>query len=273
MNDLKIAAVCMNSPPGEIDKNLDRIESFALKAMEMGVDIICFPELSISGYMLKDPNSIYSGSLSEEIIERVDGLAQTTGLIILAGMIEISEGKKPYISQVVAGPNGLLGLYRKSHLSPPEKGSYRAGQKMDPFFYKGVTFGIQLCYESHFPEISRVMALRGAEIIFIPHASPRRSPQEKTQSWLRHLPGRAFDNTLFIVACNQVGKHREGFSFPGVAVVLNPEGRVIASYMGNQEKMILAEIKMDELKEIRKHKMKYFIPNRRPELYGDISSG
>jgi len=126
MNDLKIAAVCMNSPPGEIDKNLDRIESFALKAMEMGVDIICFPELSISGYMLKDPNSIYSGSLSEEIIERVDGLAQTTGLIILAGMIEISEGKKPdywaYTGRVIFPP-------RKRRVTGPVK-------KWIPFFIR-----------------------------------------------------------------------------------------------------------------------------------------
>ena len=180
--------------------------------------------------------------------------------------------EKPYISQLVVGPKGLLGQYRKTHLSPPEKVAYRAGQRIDTFIYNGVTFGIQLCYESHFPEISGLMALKGAEIIFIPHASPRGDPKDKIQSWLRHLPARAFDNAIFVVACNQVGKSGEGLSFPGVAVALNPAGRVIASYKGNREKMILAEIKMDELKEIRRHKMKYFLPNRRPELYGKISS-
>jgi N-carbamoylputrescine amidase len=116
------------------------------------------------------------------------------------------------------------------------------------------------------------MALKGADIIFMPHASPRGNPEEKTESWLRHLPGRAFDNTLFIVACNQVGKTGEGFSFPGVAVVLNPAGHIIARQGENKENMVLADLKMNELREIREHRLKYFIPSRRPELYGELTT-
>ncbi|UCF84638.1 MAG: nitrilase, partial [Desulfobacteraceae bacterium] len=124
----------------------------------------------------------------------------------------------------------------------------------------------------HFPEISTVMSLKGADIIFMPHASPRGNPQEKIQSWLRHLPSRAFDNAVFVVACNQVGKTRQGFSFPGVAMALNPAGTVIAKYGGTQEEMLLVDLKRNEIEEIRKHRMKYFIPNRRPELYAELSS-
>lgn len=272
MENLRIAAVCMKSLAGAIDKNLDRMESFVLGASEKGVDIICFPELSITGYILKDPINRLSGPPSEEIIERVAGMAQEKGLLIIAGMIEIEYGEKPYISQVVAGPDGLLGLYRKTHLSPPEKEGYRAGQSIGAFSYRDIIFGVQLCYESHFPEISTLMALRGAKIIFMPHASPWGSPEEKVQSWLRHLPSRAFDNALFIVACNQVGKTREGLSFPGAALALNPAGRVIARYAENKENMVFADLKMDELQKIREHRMKYFIPYRRPELYKELSS-
>ncbi len=143
---------------------------------------------------------------------------------------------------------------------------------VDTFTYKDIIFGVQLCYESHFPEISTVMALRGAKIIFMPHASPRGNPEEKIQSWLRHLPGRAFDNALFVVACNQVGKTREGYSFPGAAVVLNPAGWIIAQYGENKEKLVLTDLRLDELKEIKEHRMKYFIRNRRPELYRELSS-
>ena len=116
------------------------------------------------------------------------------------------------------------------------------------------------------------MALKDTKIIFMPHASPRGSPEEKIQSWLRHLTARAFDNALFIVACNQVGNSREGLSFPGVAVALNPAGRIIAQHKENKENMMLTDLKMDEIREIRGHRMKYFIPNRRPELYKELSS-
>jgi len=272
MRDLKIAAVCMNSPAGEIDKNLDRIDAFSLEASERGVDIICFPELSITGYMLKDPEDVYSQSVSQEIIEKVTGMARSNRLIIIAGMVEISDRKKPYISQVVAGPDGLLGIYRKTHLSPQEKKIYEAGQCLETFCYGNIIFGVQLCYESHFPEISTVMALRGAKIIFIPHASPRGTPEEKLRSWLRHLPSRAFDNALFVVACNQMGKTGEGLSFPGVVIALDPAGQIIARHVENTETMVLADLKMDELREMREHRMKYFIPYRRPELYKELSS-
>lgn len=272
MRDLKVAAVCMHSETGEIDKNLDRTESFVSHASEMGADFVCFPELSITGYILKNPEKVYAHSVSREIVERLEKIARSKGRIVIGGMVEVSEEGKPYISQVVAGPDGLLGIYRKTHLSPQEKESYESGQHIAIFFYEGVIFGIQLCYEAHFPEISTVMALRGANIIFMPHASPRGTPGEKIRSWLRHLRGRAFDNALFVVACNQVGRTQEGFSFPGGAVVLNPAGRVIAYYEENKENVLLVELKMDAIKEMRKHRMKYFIPNRRPELYGEISS-
>ncbi|MFH1350789.1 MAG: nitrilase-related carbon-nitrogen hydrolase [Pseudomonadota bacterium] len=270
--DIKIAAVCMHSETGEVHKNLDRTKFFVSQASEMGADFVCFPELSITGYILRDPEKIYPHSTSQEIIGSLDKIARSKGLIVIAGMVEISEEGRPYISQVAAGPDGLLGLYRKTHLSPQERQCFEPGQSLHTFSYGDVIFGIQLCYEAHFPEISTVMALRGTHIIFMPHASPRGTPGEKIKSWLRHLRGRAFDNAIFVVACNQVGVTKEGPSFPGGAVVLNPAGRIIARFEENHENILLAELKMDALQEMREHRMKYFIPNRRPELYGEISS-
>ncbi len=72
--------------------------------------------------------------------------------------------------------------------------------------------GIQLCYDAHFPELSTRMAVNGADIIFMPHASPRGTPSQKLTSWLRHLTARAFDNGVFIVACNQNGDNQKGCS-------------------------------------------------------------
>ncbi len=270
MDDIKIAAVCMNSTPGEIERNLAQVESFVSRAAAESVDIICFPELSVSGYVTEDPDRLYPASLFEEIVDRISDLAGATGLLILAGAIEIPPDGSPYIAQIVAGPQGLLGCYRKTHLSPPEKRAYAAGQTLGLFHYGGVTFGLQLCYEAHFPEISTVMALGGADVILMPHASPWGTPEEKLQSWLRHLPGRAFDNGLFVVACNQVGKTPQGLSFPGVALSLSPAGRLIAEYAGAKEDMLSVVLKGEALKNAREHRMGYFLPHRRPELYKGV---
>ncbi|MBN2060788.1 MAG: nitrilase [Deltaproteobacteria bacterium] len=270
MRDIRIAAVCMKSKPHDVRENLVRMETLVQEASEMEADIVCFPELSLTGYIIKEPSSVYTISDSSEIIDRVCGVAGSKGMIIIAGMVEVREHGKPYLSQIVAGPHGLLGIYRKTHLSPLESEVYQRGQHIDIFRYDDISFGVQLCYEAHFPEISTIMALKGAEIIFMPHASPRGRPKEKMRSWLRHLPARAFDNSVFIVACNQVGRNISGLSFPGCSVVINPSGRPIAKYTGKEEKIIFADLREGLLRDIKSHRMKYFLPNRRPELYQRI---
>jgi N-carbamoylputrescine amidase len=130
-----------------------------------------------------------------------------------------------------------------------------------------VKLGIQLCYDAHFPELSTRMAVEGADIIFFPHASPRGTPQEKLDSWLRHLTARAFDNGVFIVACNQVGKNHKGLEFPGLAVAIGPSGIILESKTTDREDMLVADLKSADLSNVRDHKMRYFLPNRRPELY------
>jgi len=273
MRNVRVAAVCMRSEAADIGGNLAKTAVFAERASRMGVDILCFPELSLTGYSLREPGKIYGGSSSEAVLEKVLGIAREKGLLIIAGLVEPSDGGRPFITQIVASPRGHLGSYRKTHLSPKERRQYRPGDRIDVFSYRDINFGITLCYEAHFPEISTVMALKGAEIIFIPHASPRGSPMEKNQSWLRHLPCRAFDNASFVVACNQVGRTKEGYNFPGIVMVFDPTGRLMGHYRGNHEKMVVADLKKRDLEEVRRHSMRYFIPNRRPELYRDLCQG
>jgi len=267
MDDLKIAAICMHAVPGEIEKNLDRMQSFVSEASKAGADIVCFPELCVTGYVLTRPLDVYGGLDSERVMERVAVMAREAGLVLIAGLVELSGDEKPYISQVITGPEGLIGIYRKTHLSPAEKDVYGAGREIKVFSHGSATFGVQLCYEAHFPEISTGMALIGADIVFIPHASPRGEPDEKFKSWLRHLPARAFDNGMFVVACNQVGKTGAGLAFPGVAVVFGPDGRLLAKYVGKEEKILFAELGAGMLRNIRTHRMRYFLPERRPQLY------
>ncbi len=271
MDDLTVAAVCMNAIPGKVEENLSRIQALVRESAKQGADIVCFPELSVTGYTLKNPGDICGALDSEKIIHRLVCMAAEAGKVIIAGLIENSGAKHPFITQVIAGPEGLIGRYRKTHLSPHEKGLYRAGEKIKVYSYGNTSFGVQLCYEAHFPELSTILALMGADIIFIPHASPRGDAEEKLQSWLRHLKARAFDNGVFLVACNQVGNTDEGFFFPGVAVVLGPDGKVLAKETSNQETILFVTLESLMLRDLRTHRMKYFIPERRPELYGQIT--
>jgi len=86
----------------------------------------------------------------------------------MAGMVEIVQEGRPHITKVVAGPDGLLGVYRKTHLSPQEKEKYREGDSLNVFHESGLTFGLELCYESHFPEISTVLSLKGQRFFSCP---------------------------------------------------------------------------------------------------------
>jgi N-carbamoylputrescine amidase len=81
------------------------------------------------------------------------------------------------------------------------------------------------------------------------------------------LTARAFDNSVFIVACNQNGDNLKGLQFPGVAVVIDPSGDVLKDNISGKEAMIVADLKADVLAAIRGHRMRYFLPNRRLELY------
>jgi len=260
----------MTSVPGDVEGNLDRTERFVQEAAARGAEIVCFPELSIHGYTFRDQDDCPVDE--QAIIRRIGDFAKSQGVLILAGLVMAGEGRRPCICHAAAGPEGLIGLYRKTHLSPPEKDVFAAGEEIRTYSSQGIVFGMELCYEAHFPEISAILALQGAEILFFPHASPRGTPEEKLRSWLRHLPGRAFDNSLFVVACNQTGGGIDGPAFPGVALALDPSGRLIAGRAEESEGILIADLREDALAETRGHRMKYFLSSRRPELYGGLLS-
>jgi N-carbamoylputrescine amidase len=182
-------------------------------------------------------------------------------------MVEKDEKGRIFASHLVVTPKNVSGIYRKTHIAPPERDIFSPGDSIPLFEVEGVKLGIQLCYDAHFPELSTRMAVDGADIIFMPHASPRGTPTEKFNSWMRHLTARAFDNGVFIVACNQVGENQKGLDFPGLAVVVGPSGNILTEKTTGCEAMLVTDLKAEELSAIRDHKMRYFLPNRRPELY------
>ena len=267
MKDIRIAAVIFNSIVNQVDSNLDRMIPFIKAAKKREVDIICFPELNVTGYStqtaIKDSAELIPGP----ICRRLRKMAEWFQIVILAGMAEKDKKGRMFASHLVVTPQGISGIYRKIHIAPPELGIFSAGNAVPLFEIEGVTLGMQLCYDVHFPELSTRMAVDGADVIFMPHASPRGTPSEKLTSWLRHLTARAFDNSVFIVACNQNGNNQKGLQFPGVAVVIDPSGEIVKKNTSGEDEIVIVDLKADTLDAVRGHRMRYFLPNRRPEMY------
>ncbi len=267
MKNIRIAAVIFNSAVNQTRDNLDRMVPWIKEASGQGTDLICFPELNITGYSTR-PDIKKSAEQIPGIVSRnLEQLSREHQIVILAGMAERGKNGDIFASHLIISADGVIGCYRKLHIAPPERGIFTPGRKVPLFEVKGAKLGIQLCYDAHFPELSTRMAVDGADIIFMHHHSPRGTPEVKLNSWLRHLTARAFDNGVFIVACNQVGENQNGLDFPGLAVVVGPSGKILARDTTGCEGMLVADLKSDDLFDVRDHRMRYFLPNRRPELY------
>jgi len=257
----------MNCPVGRVQDNLDRMAGWVQTAKKQAADLVCFPEMNVTGYStrdeIKNSTEIVPGPISQFIVE----LARESKIVILAGMAEEDSKGCVFASHLVVTPQGVAGIYRKIHIAPPEGNVFTAGNTIPVFEINGLKLGIQLCYDVHFPELSTCMAIDGADVIFMPHASPRGTPQQKFASWMRHLPARAFDNGLYVVACNQTGDNQNGLNFPGLTVILDPAGRIVTKNTGGKEDLVVADLKAEELEKVRGHRMRYFLPNRRTDLY------
>ncbi len=271
MKDIRIAAVVCRSRVHEIRANMDQMKKWIHAAKSNGVDLICFPEMNVTGYshqkeICRSAQDI-SGPVAQDLMESATHHQMT----ILAGMAEKHSKDRIWASHLVVKPNGFCGVYRKVHVAPPEKGVLEPANEIPVFSAHGVNFGIQLCYDAHFPESATVLAVKGADIIFLPHASPRGTPESKFKSWMRHLPARACDNGVFIVACNQTGENGNGLQFPGLSVIIGPSGNLITKDITGKEGLLIADLRAEDLDAVRGHRMRYFLPHRRPEVYCNLS--
>ncbi|MEJ2659635.1 MAG: nitrilase-related carbon-nitrogen hydrolase [Desulfobacteraceae bacterium] len=267
MKNIRIAAITCPSHLGQIDRNLAQTAAWTRKAKQAGAGLVCFPELNITGYCNRPEMARIAQSIPGRASDELIRLAADEDIIILAGMAQSNHGGLAYASHCVFSPDGNLAVYRKIHIAPPEKQTFAAGNTIPVFQAGGITFGIQLCFDAHFPELAAAMTAKGAEVIFIPHASPRGNAEEKHTSWMRHLTARAYDNSVFIVACNQIGENCNGLAFPGNALVIGPAGEVLAKDTRPRASMLLADLNAADLDAVRNHPMRHFFRHRRPDLY------
>ncbi|NMB40469.1 MAG: nitrilase [Firmicutes bacterium] len=274
MKQIRIALVQMRSPFADLKNNLKKISRLARDAAAQEVDIICYPELCLQGYS-RTESCLHAQPIPGPYTEKILALAQTYKLTMLVGLAEQTEYNKPYITHFVAYPDGKWDLYRKTHLGSREKPYFLPGQELPVFRHKKANFGILICWDLRFPEAATILSLKGAEIIFAPHASPMVSGNRRRSTWLKYLPARAYDNTVFIATCNLVGSDGTGRTFCGGALIIDPKGNVLAESFQKNDHLLVTDLYPRLINSIRRGKSTsmrsiFYLNVRRPELYTDL---
>lgn len=268
---IRVGAVACPATVDAPEQNLALAAGWAAQAAAAGVDLLLFPELSLTGYPTRGPAARPLDAASEAC-GRMRELAGKHNLTLAAGMVWRDAPDGPvYLAHGLWLPSGELHIYRKTHLGRREKPEYAAGDELPVFRLPKVTVGIQLCLEQHFPEITQTLVLKGAQLILCPHATPRLTAAERRESWHISLRARAYDNCVYLLAANQAGDNGQGTRYHGGALAVSPLGRVLAEDFSGDAAMITAEIDLSQAVQARETPQgmcrRFYPPERRPELY------
>jgi predicted amidohydrolase len=293
MQMLRVAAISMNGLLGQADRNLSSIEQWSARAKEAGADIVLFPELVVHGHC--DPNTWYSAESVPEgpSTQRLCRLAAKLNLVLSVGLSE-KEKDIVYNTQVLISPDGFLGSQRKIHLSRDEVLYYEGGSAMPVFNIGKCRLGMVICYDNSFPEVARILALQGAEVLLMPHAGRmkmwRDDPESEKaavvhthQFFVTRYPMRAYENACYAVICNQAGRAGHVDVYPqdspnqphhaGGCLVIDPLGEIVAKTQSERvlEEMLVVDLLPEKLWEARSLP-NYTIRQRRPELFKPLSA-
>jgi predicted amidohydrolase len=274
MQDIRVALAQITCPVGHLAENLEKHRHYARRAAQAGARLVCFSEGSLTGYPAgaEVPFEL-AQPLNGELCQQLVALCAETKVLILAGLVERDPSGVLYNTVVVAAPDGLIGGYRKAHVSCTEIHRFNEGDEFLTFAWCGTTFGVQICYDMHFAEMTRCLALRGAEVILALYASPDPCTPEghaaKRSRWLKYLPARAFDNSVYVVAVNQVGSSGP-LEYPGNTIVINPVGEIMAEARPMVEDLLLVDLTAAGLEAKRSEALQFFTQFRRPELYAEL---
>lgn len=273
MIDLTLAAACSRARLGQTEANLAELARLTEVAVARGAEMILFPEACLTGYGAGDDVRPAAQPLDGPALTGAIDLAARFKATLVVGLMELGPDDSVYLTQALIDPaDGLIGVYRKIHLGPTETDRFTAGSNLDPVCRPQACFGLQLCYDGHFPELSTIQVGRGAEVLLVAHASPgMESAGAKRDRWLRYLPARAYDNTAYLAACNLVGDNGRGLDFAGVALIIGPKGEVLAEHVADEPGLAVAHLPAAYLSRIRSSSMGHFWAARRPELYRPVS--
>jgi len=266
---IKLALAQISSKRENKKANLQKIEECAIKAKEQAADLVIFPELSLTGYVVRDQIYELAETIPGPATKKIEDIARKTGMHIIFGMPELSEKAKATIfnTAVFVGPKGFIGKYRKMYLPThsvfEEKRYFRPGYQTAAFTTALGSIGLCICYDLFFPEVCRLTRLKGAQLIVSISASPA-----VRKSFFEVLTAaRALENTAFLAYVNLVGVE-EGLQFWGGSRLISPTGDVLAKAKYDEEDFVTCEVDYSDIRPAET-----FIPtlrDLRPELFNEL---
>ena len=257
----------------DIRTNQQRGMAAVKKAAGAGAKIICFAELAFEPFYPQYRASDSLHKLAEPVpgptTEKFAQLAMELNVIIILNLYEL-DGERTFDTSPVINRDGrLLGKTRMIHITDYEffyeKGYYHPGDTGVPVYLTDYgCIGVAICYDRHYPEYMRAMAMKGAEIVFVPQAgSIGEWPDGLYEAEMRVA---SFQNGYYTALCNRVGSE-EHLTFAGESFVCDPQGNVIARAGSEREEILYADCDVDKVQ--KSHARRLFFRDRRPKLYSD----
>ena len=271
-------------PSGSKGENAERMCALLDQAHRARVHLVGFPELSLTPYFCLENTREYEHyfePLDNPYLDRVLRRAKELGIAVIVPFAEV-DGIRFFNSSVIVNQAGaLVGQYRKIHIPGafplPGRGAlvfeklyFTPGDRGYPVMDLGFAkVGVQLCYERNFPEGYRILALKGAEIIYTPTNLMRIGDVWTPDTWELVLRARAYENGCFVVGVNKSG-HEGELDYVGDSLVCNPkDGSVIARSASEGDDLLVVEIDLDDVTEARKRLP--FMRDRQPLTYGVLT--
>jgi len=267
---MRAAVVQMNSG-SEVDSNLEQAQALVKAAAADGAELIVLPE---KWALLGPGETIAAGAepLDGKIVSAARGWARDLGVHLCAGSVPEDPGDegKPYNTSVLIDSGGeITATYRKLHMFDVEvEGTEyreseheRAGDDLATAMAGELELGLTVCYDLRFPELFRILALRGATAFTIPSAFTAVTGRAHWEVLLR---ARAVENAAFVIAAGQVGKAEPHYESWGHSMVVDPWGRILAHLDAN-EGHACADLDLAELERVRETLPA--LANRRGDAY------
>ncbi len=259
----KVACIQMDIDNCDKKVNIAKAMDMAKEALERGADILVFPEVFSTGFCYEN----MEGAAEEETGETIKNMcvfSEEEKCVLIFSILEkkFTDGELEYYNLGVCIEDGeIMGTYRKTHPFNKEKNYFSAGDGIHPIELKkrGLTIGLQICYEVRFPEVSRKLALEGSDIL----VTIAEFPAPRSNIWRALAIARAIENQMPHVACNRVGISPDSSYFGG-SLIVDPLGEV-KEEASDEETVISCSLEPYFTSEIRK-KIPVF-GDRRPELY------
>jgi len=228
----------MRCEKGAVNDNLASIAANLQAGAGQGIEIMCFPEMSITGYANPQLHPEAILHLDGPEVARFVSMTRDIPITAIAGLIEANPQGKPFITQIIAQTGKLQGVYRKKTIVDEEAEWFAPGATIEVFQHPKVAFGVSICADIGTPEIFTQYAKQGARIIFEAAAPGLYGPQA-TRNWLSgyqwwqnechsKLGRYARDNRIYIAVATQAGRTIDE-DFPGGGYVFGPDGTCLHS--------------------------------------------